>query len=284
VVRWNDHFELFRRPVRTALPRILVNVGRNVEDSFYTRDALIVAAHQDDETFGCGATIARKSASGARVWIVVATDGSRSPWQVDDVPALVEQRRSELFRATSRLGVPEANVWVLGLPDTKLATAQDDLAERVAQLVLEHRPSQVFTHSRWDPHPDHRSCWQAVMQSMAMVRGELPDLHNAVFEFPIWDWSMGPWWYRGGRSLTDAIHLVADPVASMARGRPWLSSTQQFLSVKRDALTEYQSQIAPWFGQPPALTAEFVEGLCGPYEVFLPAKFLGRSRGGWRLR
>lgn len=279
---WHERAEVLRNPVRAAWPRILLKTGRPVEARFYPPDALVVAAHADDETLGCGATIARKVGAGAHLSILIATDGSGSPPHVTDRHALVQQRRAELLRATSHLDVPPGNIVNLGLPDGALAGAVRELAHQTAELLLDTRPAQLFTHSRWDPHPDHRSCWQAVMQALTTVKSRLPEFPCAVYEFPIWDWSLGPWPHRESGRVSKAAHLIADPVASLSHGRPWLSDAREFLAVKRDALREYHSQVDSWSGQPPSLSPEFIDGLTGPCEVFLRGRLPRRLSVGTR--
>ena len=46
-------------------------------DALAGRSLMVLAPHPDDETFGCGALIARARAAGSTVTVVIATDGSR---------------------------------------------------------------------------------------------------------------------------------------------------------------------------------------------------------------
>src|SRR5262245_30184806 len=75
---------------------------------------LVVAPHPDDETIGCGATLALHARRGDTVHVVVVTDGElgdpRGLFARDDGGAgsYVELRRDECRRALQALGVVSA--------------------------------------------------------------------------------------------------------------------------------------------------------------------------------
>jgi LmbE family N-acetylglucosaminyl deacetylase len=127
---------------------------------------LVAAPHQDDCVLGCGGTIALLP-DAARVHVVYATDGARSPeplfpWR-DRVRAdLPEVRAEEARRALGTLGVPEGNVHFLGLPDGGLRRRPAELREALRQLVGRVRPDTVAAPFRHDRHPDHVALHGAV--------------------------------------------------------------------------------------------------------------------------
>jgi hypothetical protein len=62
-----------------GLYRAALGKRRNVRDDLsLRRSAVVFAPHPDDETLGCGGTIVRKIRAGARVRLVVMTDGGSS--------------------------------------------------------------------------------------------------------------------------------------------------------------------------------------------------------------
>lgn len=78
------------------------------------RSILIVAPHPDDETLGCGGTLAKRAQEGCRITVVVVTDGSNlfrlSRWKIEKDPTPAEtsaMRKAETRRALAILGVAE---------------------------------------------------------------------------------------------------------------------------------------------------------------------------------
>ena len=55
--------------------------------------AIVFSPHQDDETLGCGGTIARKKEAGAEVKVVFMTDGSLSHHRFIAQDELIELRQ-----------------------------------------------------------------------------------------------------------------------------------------------------------------------------------------------
>jgi LmbE family N-acetylglucosaminyl deacetylase len=119
--------------------------------------ALVVAAHPDDCDMACGGTVAKWAAAGARVHLVVLTDGSKGSH--DGVPAaeLAAARETEQRRAGEALGL--AGVAFLRHPDGELAHGPSTIAQ-VAEAIRTHAPEIVLSHDPWRPyeqHPDHRA-------------------------------------------------------------------------------------------------------------------------------
>jgi len=108
----------------------------------------VFAPHPDDETLGCGGTLARL-AEQCPVKVVLITDGSGAGGLPDGAGAI---RQAEFVRALARLGVTETEQ--LGLPDGAFA-ASASLAQRMDRLIQDYRPDWVFLPSPLDYHRDH---------------------------------------------------------------------------------------------------------------------------------
>lgn len=113
--------------------------ARDMTAAASERSCLVLAPHPDDETLGCGGVIMQKLAAGARVEVVVATDGGAS--HLDD-PArktsrqdLVAMREQETRLACAELGLAAEHVSFLGFPDGALMQHADDLREQLAAAV-----------------------------------------------------------------------------------------------------------------------------------------------------
>ena len=123
-----------------ALPRPL--------DLDQIKRALVFAPHPDDETLGCGGTIAQLAGRCA-VKVVLVTDGSGAG---ELPPGTVEKRHAEFVAALARLGV--LNHEALDQPDGAFAENQA-LGNRVRKIIADFKPDYVFLPAPVDYHRDH---------------------------------------------------------------------------------------------------------------------------------
>ena len=132
---------------------------------------MCVFAHPDDESLGCGFTLARYAAEGVRTSLVVATRGERG-WQgpEEDNPGLDKLgkiRERELFNAAMTLGINEVNF--LDYIDGDLNRADPpEVVGKITHLIRRVRPQVVIT---FDPlgsygHPDHIAIHQFSMAAV----------------------------------------------------------------------------------------------------------------------
>src|SRR4051812_489345 len=83
---------------------------------------LVVVAHPDDETFGCGSLLLHAADAGVRTAVCCATRGDAGEWPEDLVlppGGIAEQREAELRAAAAALGV--SRVEVLDFLDSGMA-------------------------------------------------------------------------------------------------------------------------------------------------------------------
>jgi LmbE family N-acetylglucosaminyl deacetylase len=118
------------------------------------RDIVVLAAHPDDESAGCGGVMALLAGQGARVRVVVATAGEATAGAGRDED-VGRARGDELRAACSILGA-EAPV-VLDHPDGHLDEHVEALAADVARVVLSPAPEAIFLPWFLDGHRDHRA-------------------------------------------------------------------------------------------------------------------------------
>lgn len=141
---------------------------------------LVVAAHPDDETLGCGATIARHVSEGDEVHVVVMTDNYRSP----DI--------FEHFKeAIKILGVKNGHLFKY--PDSELELrTRLELAQSIEDYVETMGvPDVVYTHSEDDLSQDHRATFWAAVTAFRPVWGTSISIYSC--EIPSGtDWSPQP--------------------------------------------------------------------------------------------
>jgi LmbE family N-acetylglucosaminyl deacetylase len=133
---------------------------------------IVFAPHPDDETLGCGGTIAKRLDEGYEVLVVVMTDGRHSFVKglgiaSDPTPEeLKEIRRNEVKRATRILGVPEENLLFLDFVDGTLGENETEAQEKVMKLLREKAPSEIYFPYEKDGHPDHRATNRVVVNAL----------------------------------------------------------------------------------------------------------------------
>lgn len=118
-----------------------------------------VFAHPDDETFGCGGTLAQLSKKGATVKIITATKGEEG--SVGKPPLCKKEelgmvREQELLRAAKTLGIKD--VYFLGYHDGTLENIQlEEISTKVLKILRQEHPDIVITFNREGDsrHPDH---------------------------------------------------------------------------------------------------------------------------------
>ena len=123
------------------------------------RRVLVLAAHPDDETVGCGGTIALMTAAGTAVTVLFATDGDATRGTPHSPEETGRRRRAEAERAVGLLG---GTARFLGLPDTRLTDHLDDAQQGIQRVLDELAPDAVFVPWFLDGHADHRAASDAL--------------------------------------------------------------------------------------------------------------------------
>ena len=123
---------------------------------------LAIGAHPDDIEFGCGGTLIKYAGKGARIDMLVMTDGARGGG--------ARTRRAEQLRAASVLGARRVH-WG-GYRDTLLPSVRRliDCMERVLRVV---RPDFIFVNFPDDTHQDHRQVARATVSATRYARNVL---------------------------------------------------------------------------------------------------------------
>ncbi|HRY42329.1 MAG TPA: glycosyltransferase [Thermoanaerobaculia bacterium] len=148
------------------------------------RRVLVLAPHADDETFGCGGTLAALVDGGARVDVLVVTDGAGDEPDAEARRLVGARRLEETREALRRLGGGAARCAFL--PDRGLGRTGDPLAAAIESGLLAALPDLVFVPSPVEVHPDHRAVAEAFLSLFAGDAGRrlvaaLPEGARAAF-------------------------------------------------------------------------------------------------------
>jgi LmbE family N-acetylglucosaminyl deacetylase len=121
--------------------------------------AVFFAPHPDDETLGCGGTIAQKITQGYEVSVVFLTDGRNALRDIGifkpSPSKLKEVRKAEAIRAAKIIGINQENLFFLEIEDGKLSKNQSTAVEKISE-ILEARPREVYIPQEKEYNIDHR--------------------------------------------------------------------------------------------------------------------------------
>ena len=207
--------------------------------------AVILAAHPDDEVLGAGGTISLLAASGASIRLIAVTDGEASHPGMIASESLAERRSAETSAALLALGAGAAEVIRLRLPDTGLATCQDELERFVRRLTGGF--DVCLAPWEGDAHADHEAVGRLASRACA----------TPVAFYPVWAWHWAapadmrvPW--------TSAVRIPF-PAAVAARKDAAIKCFTSQLEARDDGLG-------------PVLTPGMLEHFRRRFEILFPAR------------
>jgi LmbE family N-acetylglucosaminyl deacetylase len=222
----------------------------------HARKILVVAPHPDDETLGCGGLISLLAQNGSAFYIVFVTDGSASHRNSRAWPSarLAAQREREARNALARLGVPNAALLFLRLPDANMpapeAPAWENAVATVSDILQRFAPDLVLLPWRRDPHCDHRASWLLTQHALRQA-----SVHPDTLEYAIWLDELGE---VEDHPKPGEVELIRLNVGSA-------------LASKRAAIAAHESQTTDLIADDPAgfrLTPQTIARLTQSTEVF----------------
>lgn len=128
---------------------------------------LVVTPHPDDAEGGAGGTIARWTAQGRKVVLVVCTNGDKGTSDRSITPEqLAKTREKEQLEAAKVLGISE--VVFLRFSDQSLEDCSE-FREKLVRQIRIHRPHTVLTvdpNRRYTRHRDHYMCGRVTLDAV----------------------------------------------------------------------------------------------------------------------
>jgi N-acetyl-1-D-myo-inositol-2-amino-2-deoxy-alpha-D-glucopyranoside deacetylase len=222
---------------------------------------LVVVAHPDDESFGCGSVLARAAQAGHRTAVLCATRGEagESRIEAEDLAAV---REAELRAAAAILGVAEvrlldhADSGMTGEPRPGTLVAVDPavIADEVRAIVDQLRPDVVVTLDGSDGHRDHAAIRDATLAAVDTAAHP----PAGTYAWCLSRSSMGRWADHlrttgGGDAYLGLGELGTpdDEISLVLDARPQLPA-------RWDAIRAHTSQSSPYDDLPPDLQDEFL--------------------------
>jgi LmbE family N-acetylglucosaminyl deacetylase len=167
---------------------LLGHSARLVPDNELGRPALVFSPHPDDESLGCGGTILKKKKAGATVKLVQVSDGGGSTTLIPR-DQLTAMRKQESRKAGQVLGVDD--IYFLDLPDGHLGEDMPSAIERVAGILRQESPEEIFVPYIREPMKqaaDHVAVTNIVLAALRLQPKQV-----MVWEYPVWFWLHWPW-------------------------------------------------------------------------------------------
>ncbi len=137
---------------------------------------LVISPHADDETFGCGGTMARAAAMGAEVYVMVVSVANLTHYSSEYQQVTGGQRASEFQQAMETLGVTGTDIlfWDEETHMRLDVMARRDLVarlERDSPLAIDRLKPDVLLFPAVSYNQDHEAVYKAVY---AACRPHLP--------------------------------------------------------------------------------------------------------------
>ncbi|TQN42439.1 N-acetyl-1-D-myo-inositol-2-amino-2-deoxy-alpha-D-glucopyranoside deacetylase [Blastococcus colisei] len=226
---------------------------------------LVAVAHPDDESFGCGSTIAHAAVQGAEVTLACATRGEageavQGPVGHGDLGVV---REGELRRAATRLGI--TRVELLGhrdsgfdgeLPVGALCAAPvAEVADALLGLLRELRPEVLLVLDGSDGHRDHLHIGAAAREAVTRM-----DARPLLVEHCLPNSLLRRWLEEMRELRPDTAYHALDP-AGLGRGDTEITDvldTTAVLDRREGAIAEHRSQVSPFDGLSDELRRAFL--------------------------
>jgi LmbE family N-acetylglucosaminyl deacetylase len=196
-----------------------------------TKTAIFFAPHPDDETLGCGGTIAKRIDEGYAVFVVILTDGRHAFSKVLGInsnpsPEEIKQiRREEVTEAVSVLGVPKSNLFFFDFEDYTLSEHEKEAEQAATAFIEEHFPDEVYFPIKRDGHPDHQATNRIIRHCL-----QTHNLEDTEFQYSITHKLS-----RVGPQIEKVIGLLSNRTRSV--------DISNYLDIKKQAVQKFRSEI-----------------------------------------
>jgi len=234
-------------------------------ESASQRTLLVVVAHPDDETFGCGALIASAARDGERVVVCCASRGELGEdisGQHSTREELGTARESELREAGAILGVAE--IELLDLADSgwsgeaepgSIVAEPDRMARVLDEVIDRHRPQVVITldPTGSDGHRDHA----AVGQAATAAFDRTVDWPASLYHWCLPHSLMDAWSREIATNSPDSVYLETE-LGRDDRDVTTVLDGEAVLPLVHQAIAAHVTQASPYVGISAELTERFV--------------------------
>jgi LmbE family N-acetylglucosaminyl deacetylase len=115
-------------------------------------NVLVISAHPDDETLGCGGTLLRHYSNGDSIHWAIVTQAHPPKWSQE----VIDRKAAEVTAAAKAYSMQ--SVQKLGLPTIRLDTVPlEEVIEGLRKVIEQVHPEIVYLPHHGDVHTDHHA-------------------------------------------------------------------------------------------------------------------------------
>ncbi len=194
---------------------------------------LIFSPHPDDETFGCGGTIAKRVREGYTVLVVLFTNGEQAYYQIPGVQKsltleeFLKIRREEVINALKILGLEKNHLIFLDFKDGNLWQVRKEAEDKALELLRGFSPAEVYCTYKRDAHADHRA-------ASHILRNVIKKFNQPITAY--YEYSISHKYCFIGACLDKLLKTIRHKIFHV--------DISDFLELKSRAIKEFQSQIS----------------------------------------
>jgi len=248
--------ETFRQIRRYTLRHYIESISKSHRIS--NLSSLIIAAHPDDEVFGCGGLIAAKRAMNCKVYVIYLTDGEASHRNCcnTDLKDVGDIRKKLAIESGKILGLRLEDMFWLGIPDGNVPFKETPSfqinSKKLLEIISSVSPDEIYSHFYLDCWPDHEASSEIVRSALLKYKAKWE-----LYYYPIWMWH----------------NLRFRSLPKILKTKILRVDISSFLGKKRTAIEYYLSASSPDCGISFCgnLPNGFVEHFQYDYEIFFKA-------------
>lgn len=226
---------------------------------------LVVVAHPDDETFGCGSLLALAAQRGVRTTVACATRGEAGTPREGSgitVDGLGDVREAELRAAAEMLGVARVELFRWrdsGMdgepaPGTLVATPLDEVAAAVVEVIESEQPHVIVTLDGSDGHRDHLHIRDATLIASRRAKWRAARVYLQCLPQVL----MRKWVEELHAKQPDSGHLVLSDLGTPDELITTVLDSSGVLELRERAIAAHASQVSPYEVMSPALRHDFL--------------------------
>ena len=226
---------------------------------------MVVVAHPDDETFGCGSLLLYAAARGAVTAVLCATRGEAgqpAPGSGVEAADLPEVREAELRHAADMLGVSRVDLLDLldsGMageaePGTLVATPLEDVRDQIVKCFEHFKPTVVVTLEGTDGHRDHIHMRDATLAAVEVTNAAVREVYLYCLPQSL----LQKWIDHMGRDNPDWEHLELGMPGTPDDEITTIIDTPEHFELREKAIAAHRSQVSPFAALPEELRREFL--------------------------